>query len=197
MKLAVFASGTGSNFTALVQAIKQGQLAATIELLVCDQPDALVLKRAEAERIPIFCLKPSDFATKTAYEEQVKEALILHEIEFIVLAGYMRLIGPTLLEPYKNRIINIHPSLLPAFPGRTSIADAFDAGVSESGITIHFIDEGIDTGPIIYQKAVPILKTDTFATFTERMHAVEHTIYPMVLEKIFQEGASNEKKSLN
>jgi len=115
----------------------------------------------------------------------------------IVLAGYMRLIGSTLLEPYRNRIINIHPSLLPAFPGRTSIADAYYANVTESGVTIHYIDEGIDTGPIIYQEVVAKKPDDTLETFESRIHSVEHAIYPTVLEKIIQEGETNEKTSVN
>lgn len=197
MKLAVFASGFGSNFSALLEAEKQKKLSAEIALLICDQPKAKVIERAVNESIPYYCLSPKDFSSKAHFEKQLVQILEDHEIDLIVLAGYMRLIGSTLLEPYRNRIINIHPSLLPAFPGRTSIADAYYANVTESGVTIHYIDEGIDTGPIIYQEVVAKKPDDTLETFESRIHSVEHAIYPTVLEKIIQEGETNEKTSVN
>lgn len=197
MKLAVFASGFGSNFSALLEAEKQKKLSAEIALLICDQPKAKVIERAVNESIPYYFLSPKDFPSKVHFEKQLVQILEEHEIDLIVLAGYMRLIGSTLLEPYRNRIINIHPSLLPAFPGRTSIADAYYANVTESGVTIHYIDEGIDTGPIIYQEVVVKKPDDTLETFESRIHSVEHAIYPTVLEKIIQEGETNEKTSVN
>ncbi len=197
MKLAVFASGFGSNFSALLEAEKQKKLSAEIALLICDQPKAKVIERAVNESIPYYCLSPKDFPCKAHFEKQLVQILEKHEIDLIVLAGYMRLIGSTLLEPYRNRIINIHPSLLPSFPGRTSIADAYYANVTESGVTIHYIDEGIDTGPIIYQEVVAKKPDDTLETFESRIHSVEHAIYPTVLEKIIQEGETNEKTSVN
>ncbi len=197
MKLAVFASGFGSNFSALLEAEEQKKLSAEIALLICDQPKAKVIERAVNESITYYCLSPKDFPSKAHFEKQLVQILEDHEIDLIVLAGYMRLIGSTLLEPYRNRIINIHPSLLPAFPGRTSIADAYYANVTESGVTIHYIDEGIDTGPIIYQEVVAKKPDDTLETFESRIHSVEHAIYPTVLEKIIQEGETNEKTSVN
>ena len=197
MKLAVFASGFGSNFSALLEAEKQKKLSAEIALLICDQPKAKVIERAVNESIPYYCLSPKDFPSKAHFEKQLVQILEKHEIDLIVLAGYMRLIGSTLLEPYRNRIINIHPSLLPAFPGRTSIADAYYANVTESGVTIHYIDEGIDTGPIIYQEVVAKKPDDTLEAFESRIHSVEHAIYPTVLEKIIHEGETNEKTSVN
>ncbi|WP_200868865.1 phosphoribosylglycinamide formyltransferase [Agrilactobacillus composti] len=188
-KIAIFASGTGTNFVALVQAIKARQLPAQVVLLVCDHQDAPVLQRAQAFNIPSFVINFKDYANKAAAETAILAALQARDVQAILLAGYMRIIGPTLLAAYPNKIINIHPALLPKFPGAHGIEDAFQAGVKETGVTIHFIDAGVDSGPIIAQKAVPVLPTDDLDSLETRIHATEHVLYPDVLADLLKKGA--------
>lgn len=185
VKLAVFASGNGSNFQSIVDAIANSQLHASCEVLICDQPEAKVLERAEKANIPAFVFQIKDFANKAEFERAILKKLQAYEVEFIVLAGYMRLIGPTLLEAYENQIVNIHPSLLPAFPGLDAIGQAFRAGVKVTGVTIHYVDSGMDTGPIIAQKAVEVADDETEQSLREKIHAVEHVLYPQTLAKLF------------
>jgi phosphoribosylglycinamide formyltransferase 1 len=185
-RIAVFASGTGSNFSAILNAVKKGQIKAEIALVVCDKPGARVIEKAEAAGIPTLILQPKDFPTKVAYEQKILDALKDYDVSFIVLAGYMRLIGKTLLQEFSGRIVNIHPSLLPAFPGLHAIEQAFNAGVKVTGVTIHFVDEGMDTGPILAQRAVSIEEDDTIATLEERIHAIEHVLYPETLAKLLK-----------
>ncbi|AMM91506.1 phosphoribosylglycinamide formyltransferase [Peribacillus simplex] len=183
-RLAVFASGNGSNFQSISEAIKSGKLAAEICLVVCDREDAYVLERAKLENIDSFSFSAKNYSNKTEYESVILEKLRQYEIEFIILAGYMRLIGPTLLQKYTQRIVNIHPSLLPSFPGKDAIGQAFDAGVKETGVTVHYVDDGMDTGPIIAQNAVPILEGDTKDILQKRIQAMEHDMYPSVLQEL-------------
>ncbi|MFB9770387.1 phosphoribosylglycinamide formyltransferase [Lactiplantibacillus modestisalitolerans] len=188
-KIAVFASGNGTNFTALHQAILDRQLPVKIDLLVCDQPDAPVITKARARAVPVLIVDFHEYQNKAAAESIILTALQAHRIEAVLLAGYMRIIGATLLNAYPHKIINLHPALLPKFPGRHGIEDAFAAGVSETGVTIHFIDAGIDTGQIIAQRRVPILPDDDLATLATRIHACEHQFYPDVLQSLINKGA--------
>lgn len=183
-KLAVFASGNGSNFQAIVDAIQDGRLQASCELLICDKPNAKVLERAKRANIPAFVFEIQKYANKTAFEEAILQKLREYDVEFIALAGYMRLIGPTLLEAYEQKIVNIHPSLLPAFPGLDAIGQAFRAGVKVTGVTIHYVDSGMDTGPIIAQKAVELSDDETEESLREKIHALEHKLYPETLAKL-------------
>ncbi|QYF82749.1 phosphoribosylglycinamide formyltransferase [Brevibacterium sp. PAMC21349] len=183
-RLAVFASGNGSNFQSIAEAIKSGNLKAEICLVVCDREDAYVLERAKLENIDSFSFSAKNYSNKTEYESEILEKLRQYEIEFIILAGYMRLIGPTLLQKYSQRIVNIHPSLLPSFPGKDAIGQAFDAGVKETGVTVHYVDDGMDTGPVIAQKAVPILEGDTKDILQKRIQEMEHDLYPSVLQEL-------------
>ncbi|MFJ7366808.1 phosphoribosylglycinamide formyltransferase [Peribacillus frigoritolerans] len=183
-RLAVFASGNGSNFQSIAEAIKSGKLEAEICLVVCDREDAYVLERAKLENIDSFSFSAKNYSNKTEYESEILEKLRQYEIEFIILAGYMRLIGPTLLQKYSQRIVNIHPSLLPNFPGKDAIGQAFDAGVKETGVTVHYVDDGMDTGPVIAQKAVPILEGDTKDILQKRIQEMEHDLYPSVLQEL-------------
>ena len=182
-KIAVFASGNGTNFVALHQAIIERQLPVVIGLLVCDQPTAPVTDKARAANVPILIVDFHD------YENKAAAALQARQIELVLLAGYMRIIGPTLLNAYAHKIINIHPALLPKFPGRHGIEDAFAAGVTETGVTIHYIDAGIDTGQIIAQRVVPVAPDDTLASLATRIHDCEHQFYPDVLQTLINEGA--------
>ncbi|WP_433746833.1 phosphoribosylglycinamide formyltransferase [Falsibacillus pallidus] len=186
MKLAIFASGNGSNFQSILDAIENGTLQATVELLVCDKPGAFVMERAAAAGVPVFSFSAKDYSNKEEYEQEILEKLKSRGIEFIALAGYMRLIGNVLLSAYEKRIVNIHPSLLPAFPGKDAIGQAFEAGVKVTGATIHFVDAGMDTGPIIAQQAVEISDGETEEDIAAKIHQVEHQLYPKTLQQIFE-----------
>jgi phosphoribosylglycinamide formyltransferase-1 len=184
MRIAIFASGSGTNFQAIVDAVKARTLSVEIACLICDRADAYVFQRAEREQVPSLLFSPKSYESKEAFEREVVRELMERKIDFIVLAGYMRLIGPTLLQAFRGRIINIHPSLLPSFPGKDGIGDALQYGVKVTGITIHFVDEGMDTGPIIAQVPVPVLDGDTKESLAERIHKEEHGWYPKVIQWI-------------
>ncbi|KOS71449.1 phosphoribosylglycinamide formyltransferase [Lysinibacillus contaminans] len=184
-KIAVFASGSGSNFQAIQEAIEHGELNAKVALVVTDKPGAFVVTRAESFDIPVLALSPKEFASKVDYETAIIEALRECGVEWVVLAGYMRLIGEVLLAAYPQRIVNIHPSLLPSFPGKDAIGQAMDHGVKVTGVTVHFVDEGMDTGPIIAQAAVPVVVGDRVATETA-IHKEEHSLYTTALQQLFK-----------
>jgi phosphoribosylglycinamide formyltransferase 1 len=182
MKIAVFASGSGSNFAAIMKSIRQGQLQGVeVELLVCDRPGAYVEERAKEESVPIFSIRQKDFQDKASYEQAILEKLQEKKIDFIVLAGYMRLIGTTLLHAFEGRMINLHPSLLPAFCGKDAIGQALAYGVKVTGVTVHFVDEGMDTGPIIAQRIVWIEESETRETLTAKIQEQEHLLLPEVI----------------
>ena len=183
-KIAVFASGTGSNFEAVAKACQDGIINAKVSLLVCDKPEALVVSKARRLNVEVLTVSPKEYESKEAYEEAILAQLQKHKIELVVLAGYMRLVGNTLLEAYPDKIVNIHPSMLPEFPGMNSIKRAFECGVKETGITVHYVDSGIDTGPIIAQKVVKIDENDTLESLEEKMHKVEHKLYVEVLKEL-------------
>jgi phosphoribosylglycinamide formyltransferase 1 len=187
MNIAVFASGSGSNFQAIYDAIQKGRLQARISLLVCDRPNAKVIERAEKAGVQTFVFSPKEFASKEEYETEVYKQLSQQGVEFIVLAGYMRLIGSVLLEKFEGKIVNIHPSLLPAFPGKDAIGQAVKAGVKVTGVTIHYVDAGMDTGPIIAQQAIEIQEGDKKENIEQQIHQVEHVFYAETLEKLFQQ----------
>lgn len=192
MKLAIFASGSGTNFQAIVDAIKRGELAMEVALLVCDRPEAKVVERAKKEGVPTFVFRPKEYATKADFERDILAQLIAHDIDFIALAGYMRLIGPTLLSAYDGRIVNIHPSLLPAFPGKDAIGQAYRYGVKITGVTVHYVDEGMDTGPIIAQRAVLIEEGESLEEVEQKIHAIEHELYPAVLNTLLERVEAND-----
>lgn len=183
-KIAVFASGSGSNFQAIQESVISGDLHAQVALVVTDKPGAFVTTRAKQFDIPVLELAPKQFDTKAAYEEELVAQLRALKVEWIVLAGYMRLVGDVLLSAYPDRIVNIHPSLLPSFPGKDAIGQAMEHGVKVTGVTVHFVDAGMDTGPIISQQAVEVVAGDREAT-EERIHAVEHDLYPKTLQALF------------
>lgn len=186
MKIAVFASGTGSNAEALMQAAYQKQLGGEVALLVSDKPGAGALDKAERFGVPSIALAPKNFETKADYEAKVVSHLQEHGVEFVCLAGYMRLIGSTLLNAYEGRIVNIHPSLLPAFPGLDAVGQALEAGVSETGVTIHYVDAGMDTGPIIAQEKVLMEATDTREDVFRKIQEIEHNLYPQTVKQIME-----------
>jgi phosphoribosylglycinamide formyltransferase-1 len=187
MNIAVFCSGNGSNFQAIVDAVKRGELDVDIVLMVCDNPDAFARQRARQENVETLLVERKNFKTKADYESEIIKNLEAKKVELIVLAGYMRLVSPEFVQKYKNRILNIHPALLPAFKGTHAIKDALDYGVKVTGVTVHFVDEKTDHGPIILQEAVEILPGDNEETLASRIHAVEHRIYPQAI-KLFCAG---------
>lgn len=182
-QISVFASGTGSNFDAMMQDEK---IADSIVLLVCDKPGAAVVAKAEKFGVATLVLDPKSYPTKQEYEKVIYEKLQALEVEWIFLAGYMRLIGETLLSHYEGRIINIHPSNLPDFPGKDAIGQAYRAGVSETGVTVHYVDEGMDTGPIIAQEQIEMIPGETEEQLKTRIQAVEHRLYPNVIKQLTQ-----------
>lgn len=187
-RLAVLGSGKGSNFVAIQEAILAGQLEAIVALVVSDLPDALILERAKNFGLPTAVLPVSPFRTKLSPEGETALVQLLraHEIDWVILAGYMRVVKDPLLDAFPNRVINIHPSLLPAFKGLRAWEQALAAGVSETGCTVHFVNREIDGGEIIDQRRVPVLAEDTPATLHARIQKAEHELYPSALAKVFQ-----------
>lgn len=183
IKAAVFASGTGSNFQALIE---QADLPCEIVLLVCDRPNAPVIDKAKQKGIAVHIFNPKDYQSKGEYEKELVSELKRYQIEWLFLAGYMRLVGRDLLEAYSERILNIHPSLLPDFPGLDAIGQALEAGVSETGVTVHYVDAGMDTGPIIMQETVRILEEDTSESLAERIHTIEHRLYVQAIKHVIK-----------
>jgi len=181
-KIAIFASGSGSNFESIVQAVQSGRLGGVeVALLVCDKPGAKVLERAERLGIEAFVFQPKAYANKAAFETEIVAELQRRDVSLVVLAGYMRLVGDTLLSGYEGRIINLHPSLLPAFTGKDAIGQALAYGVKITGVTVHVVDAGLDTGPIIAQIPVAVQENDTAETLAARIHEVEHGLLVEVI----------------
>ncbi len=177
--IAVFASGRGSNFLALAHAARRGKFKkANLALLICDNPHAPVVFKARRLKVKTALINPDLFLTKEALEKRIIEHLKENKINLIVLAGFMRILSPKFVSIYKNKIINIHPSLLPAFKGAHAIEDAFDYGVKITGVTVHFVDEKTDHGPIILQKDIRISEKESTFSLEKKIHKLEHKLYP-------------------
>lgn len=189
-RMAVFASGEGTNFQAMVDAWQKGYFgtteATTIELLVSDKPEAPVVQRAIQAGVDTYVFRPKEYSSREQYEIEIVAELERRGIDLIVLAGYMRLLTPTIVNPYRGRMINVHPSLLPAFPGKDALGQALAYGVKLTGITVHFVDNGMDTGPIVAQQAIEVQPQDTAETLAERIHEIERKLYPQVVAQIAQ-----------
>lgn len=183
VNIAVFASGNGSNFENIVEAIQNDSLHdVTCQLLVVDKEHAYAIERAKKLHIPWIYVNPKAFANKAEYEICILEKLQEYQVDLIVLAGYMRFIGEVLLTNYPQRIINLHPAYLPNFPGAHSIQDAFAAKASFTGVTVHFVDEGVDTGEIIHQEKITIDPSWTLEVLEEHVHAMEYDMFPRVIQ---------------
>ena len=185
--IAIFASGRGSNFSAIASAIKNKRIRANLALLVCDNPKAFVLKKAGKAKVKAVLLRRPDFSCKKDFEVEIIKHLRENNIDLIVLAGYMRILSAEFVNKYRGRIINIHPSLLPAFKGEEGIKDAFVHGVKVTGVTVHFVDEYMDNGAIIVQQALPIKEKDSMMALEAKIHKIEHKLYPEAI-KLFVEG---------
>jgi len=182
---AVFASGQGGNFEALVHASRMPGFPGTIALLACDRPDAFALERARRLGIDSLTLATGRFRTRLEDERPWLDALATRGIGAILLAGFMRRLHAPLLEAYGGRILNVHPSLLPAFPGLDAVRQALDHGVRVTGCTVHVVDGGLDSGPIVAQAAVEVAARDTIATLAQRIHVAEHALYPRAVRCYF------------
>lgn len=182
-RLAVFASGNGSNFEAIIAACKAGKIDAEVVLMVCDKPGAYVCERAEAHGCEWFAFRPKDYASKAEYEAEIVKLLDEKQIDLVCLAGYMRLLSDVMLGSYEGRVINIHPSLLPAFKGAHAIEQAFEYGVKVYGVSIHYVDSTMDGGKIIAQKAFEYDGSD-IEEVERRVHAIEHELYIDTINKV-------------
>lgn len=187
LDLGVLISGRGSNLLSILHAIGAGRLDARVRLVISNRPDAGGLVHAKAREVPTRVIPHRDFASREAYDEALVAALREAGVGLVVLAGFMRLVTPVLLGAFPERVINIHPSLLPAFPGVRSQAQALAYGVKVTGCTVHFVDAGTDTGPILAQTAVPVLDDDTEETLSGRILAAEHALLPRALSWIAQD----------
>lgn len=188
MVLGILGSGSGSNMQAILDAIEARTLDARIALVLSDNPDAFILERARQHGIPTGLIDCRGFKTKFPDEAQreTAEALKAAGVDLVCLAGFLRLVKRPLLEAFPDRILNIHPALLPAFPGLEAWKQALDAGVSETGCTVHYVDEGMDTGPAILQERVPVLAGDTADSLHARIQVVEHRLYPEAIKRAAQ-----------
>jgi phosphoribosylglycinamide formyltransferase 1 len=187
MNIAVFCSGNGTNLQAIIEAGAKGLIKSGIKLVVSDMPGCFALERAKKAGIETFVVQREDFSSKKEYEKAILNKLKSLEIDLIALAGYMRLLSPDFIKEYRNRILNIHPALLPSFKGTHGIKDAFEYGVKITGPTVHFVTEDMDDGPIILQSAVSVTEDDTEETIAEAIHREEHKIYPRAIQ-LFAEG---------
>jgi phosphoribosylglycinamide formyltransferase-1 len=191
LRIGVLASGRGSNLQAVIDAIEAGTLQATIAMVLSNKKDAQALERARRHGLTDVFLDPKPYAgqpdSREAYDRAILEVLKKHGVELVVLAGYMKIVTPVLIQAYANRIMNIHPSLLPSFPGLDAQQKALEWGVKVSGCTVHFVTEGVDEGPIIIQAAVPVLEEDTAETLSARILEQEHRIYPRAIQ-LYAEG---------
>lgn len=187
VNVGVLVSGSGTNLQSIIDAIESGRLRASIKLVISNKPDAYALERAKKHGIQTVVVRVKDFPTRELFDSEVLRLLKEAGVELVVLAGFMRLISSVLLEGFPMRIINIHPSLLPSFPGLEVQKAAIEHGVKFSGCTVHFVDSGLDSGPIIIQAVVPIKDEDTVEALQKRILAEEHRIYPQAIE-LFSEG---------
>jgi len=187
LRLAVLASGRGSNLQAIIDAITEGRLHAVLALVISNKAEAPALERARKHGAPAVFLDPKATPGRDAYDAVILEHLRQHDVGLVALAGYMKIITRVLIDAYAGRIMNIHPSLLPSFPGLQAQQQALDWGAKMSGCTVHFVEEGVDTGPIIQQAAVPVLEGDTAESLEARILAQEHRIYPEAIQ-LFAEG---------
>lgn len=187
VNIAVFASGSGTNFETILQHIEDGSLPVQCQCLIVDKEQAYARTRAQQHQIKDYYFNPKSYPNKEAYEKDILKVLKDKNVDLIVLSGYMRFIGKVLLEAYPKAIINLHPAYLPEFPGAHSIQDAFEAGVSQTGVTVHYVDEGVDTGPIIRQERVPIDPNWNLETLEEHVHAMEYDLFWQVIKSVAEE----------
>jgi len=198
LKMAIFGSGSGTNAQAIINAIEAGKLDAQVACILSDEKEAFILERARKHNIPAFYIDCAPFRTKLdgEAEQQVLDLLEQNGVNLVVLAGFMRIIKSGLLEKYKGQIINIHPSILPSFPGLDAGRQAFEYGVRFTGCTVHFVDEGVDTGAIITQRCVEISQEDTLDSLMKKIHEQEHIAYPEALQWLAEGRIQRENRRI-
>jgi len=180
--IAVFCSGHGTNLQAIIGAIRRRRLRARIAVVICDYPGAYAIVRAQAAGIPTVVIDPRRFPSRESFDRALSRILKRAGATWIVLAGFMRILSRGFIHRYRHRVLNIHPALLPAFPGCHGVRDALRHGVKVTGVTVHFVDEQVDHGPIIFQEPVRILERDTEETLLNRVHRLEHRLYPQAIQ---------------
>jgi phosphoribosylglycinamide formyltransferase-1 len=180
-RIAVLASGQGTNLQALLD---DETIRPTVALVLSDRSSAVALARAEAHGVPFAIVDRAEFPDRAAFDAAVLARLLEAEIDTLVLAGYLRLLGPELVRAYEGRILNVHPALLPAFPGTTSVADALAWGVKVTGVTVHLVDEEVDHGPIVFQEAIEVREDDDWDALEARVHEVEHRLLPAAVRAL-------------
>lgn len=181
LKIGVLISGSGTNLQAIIDRIADGSLNAEVALVVSSRPGVRGIERAEAAGLPVLVMEKSEYAEPEAADEKIAAALKEVGCEYVIMAGYMRMVRKPLLEAYPGRIVNLHPALLPSFKGAHAIQDAFDYGVKVTGVTVHFADDKYDCGPIIAQRALPVEEGWDVDTLEDHIHAIEHELYPEVV----------------
>lgn len=187
LKIGVLVSGSGSNLQSIIDRIEQGALSAQIAVVVCNNPQAFAVERCKKHNVPLALISHKDYPDRIAFDLKMAEILKGHGVELVVMAGFMRVLSPEFLSEFPLKIINIHPALLPSFPGLHGQKQAFDYGVKFSGCTVHFADSGVDTGPIIIQAVVPVFDDDTEESMSARILKEEHRIYPQAIQ-LYAEG---------
>jgi len=195
--IAVLVSGRGSNLQAMIDSIEDGYLKARISVVISDVGDAYALDRAKKHSIEAVFVDPGNYSSKEFYEKEVLKNLEKHNAELLLLAGYMRILGKTLLSAYKNRILNIHPALLPAFSGLHAQKQALEHGVKVAGCTVHFVNDTLDGGPIILQRCVEVREDDTDETLADRILEQEHKVYPEAVKLFIENRLSIEGRKVN
>jgi len=187
INIGVLVSGRGTNLQAIIEAIEEGKIAGEIKVVISDNPDAYALKRAQQYHIDTRFIHFKEFKNREDYDKEIIKTLKEKKIDLVVLAGYMRILSPYFIRTYKNKIINIHPALLPSFPGLHAQRQTLEYGAKVSGCTVHFVDEGVDSGPIILQKAVEVSDDDTEESLAEKILKEEHQIFPQAIQ-LFSES---------
>ena len=183
-RLALFVSGNGTNMENIIRQIQAGRIPAQAALVICDNPEAVAMRKAESLKVPVVLIDRKKFSVKAAFESEILRQLELQKIDLIILAGFMRILSPGFVKRCKGKILNIHPSLLPQFPGAHGIREAFLAKVKETGVTVHFVDEGVDTGPIILQRSLAVNPGETLDGLEAKIHELEYKIYPEAIRDV-------------
>lgn len=194
LRIGVLISGSGTNLQAIIDASAEGRLDADVAVVISNKEDAYGLVRARKANVPAVWIDRTDYRTFKAYNEAIREILVEYKVDLVAMAGYMRLLSKDVLDAFPDRVLNIHPSLLPAFPGPSSIREAFEYGVKITGVTVHFANENFDEGPIIAQEAVEIAEDDTPESLEAKIHDVEHRLYPAVLQLMAEQRVSIEDR---
>lgn len=181
-RIAVLASGRGSNLAAILKAVKRGEIAGEVALMISDRSDAPALEIARDNGVKALHIDPKGFNSRESYDQVLISTIKDDQIDLVVLAGFMRLLSPLFVQAFPLQVLNIHPSLLPAFPGTDGIEQAFNYGVKVTGCTVHFVDEGLDSGPVVLQEAVPVIQRESVKTLQQRIQALEHRLYPIAID---------------